>query len=427
MRSAGLILFGLSFAACVLAAKIDGIWELTITQFGDPEVHRATIETSGEKLTGQYGDIKLEGTVHADAIQFQARYPDGKPVGDFSAHMIEDVMVGTAKLTGNETATWTARRAPERPQGAPQSRRFTPRQFRREFSSQFAPVMHLYPGDSVSTSTVDSGGVDANMRRRSAGGNPLTGPFYIEGALPGDTLVVHFNRIRLNRDSAESGDSIVPSLIGPNYYKNAKGQENFDSTWRLDRERGVAVPAHPTDRLKNFAVKIEPMLGCVGVAPDGDQALHSGQLGSFGGNMDYNQIREGTTVYLPVFQDGALLFMGDGHAAQGDGELTGDALETSMEFEFTVDVIQEKSIGGPRAENADYLMAIGIGGSLEQALQRATTDMARWLESDLKLNSTESAMLLGFAIKYDVADLVGTQVSIVAKIPKSVVAQLKKQ
>jgi acetamidase/formamidase len=143
--------------------------------------------------------------------------------------------------------------------------------------------------------------------------------------------------------------------------------------------------------------------------------------------MDYNQIREGTTVYLPVFQEGALLFMGDGHAAQGDGELTGDALETSMEFEFTVDVIREKSIGTPRAENADYLMSIGIAGSLDQALQRATTDMARWLESDLKLNSTESAMLLGFALKYDVADLVGTQVSIVAKIPKAVIAQLKRE
>ena len=135
MRSAGLILFGLSFAACGFAAKIDGVWELTITQFGDPEVHRATLETSGEKLTGGYGDIKLEGTVRGDAVQFQARYPDGKPIGDFWAQMIEDVMVGTAKLTGNESAAWTARRALERPKGAPQSRRFTPRQFRRQFSS----------------------------------------------------------------------------------------------------------------------------------------------------------------------------------------------------------------------------------------------------------------------------------------------------
>ena len=90
-------------------------------------------------------------------------------------------------------------------------------------------------------------------------------------------------------------------------------------------------------------------------------------------------------------------------------------------------MISEKSIGGPRAENAEYLMAIGIGGSLDQALQRATTEMARWLEGDYKLNSTESAMILGFAVKYDVADLVGAQVSIVAKIPKTALAQLKRQ
>ena len=143
--------------------------------------------------------------------------------------------------------------------------------------------------------------------------------------------------------------------------------------------------------------------------------------------MDYKGLNSGVKLMLQVNEPGALLFMGDGHAAQGDGELTGDALETSMEFEFTVDVIPEKSIGTPRAENAEYLMAIGIGGSLDQALQRATTEMARWLEGDYKLNSTESAMILGFAVKYDVADLVGAQVSIVAKIPKNALAQLKRQ
>src|SRR5262249_58017615 len=106
---------------------------------------------------------------------------------------------------------------------------------------------------------------------------------------------------------------------------------------------------------------LRPMLGCIGVAPPRKQALATGELGSFGGNLDYNEVREGTTVYLPVFQPGALLFMGDGHAAQGDGELTGDALETSMEMEFGVDVLQGQSTSGPRAENDEDLMALGIG------------------------------------------------------------------
>jgi acetamidase/formamidase len=167
------------------------------------------------------------------------------------------------------------------------------------------------------------------------------------------------------------------------------------------------------------------MLGCVAVAPAGTESISTRDSGSYGGNMDYNQIQEGTTVYLPVNHPGALLLVGDGHAAQGDGELTGDALETSMDIEFTVDVIPGKSIGMPYAENAEYLMMIGIGGSLDQALQRATSAMARWLEREYKLNSNEAAVVMGFALKYDIADLVGTQVSIVAKLPKTTLAQLK--
>jgi acetamidase/formamidase len=142
--------------------------------------------------------------------------------------------------------------------------------------------------------------------------------------------------------------------------------------------------------------------------------------------MDYNQIREGTTLYLPVAHPGALLFLGDGHAAQGDGELTGDALETSMDFEFTVDLIHDRNFGHPLAETAEFLISIGIGGSLDQALQQATSGMVRWLERDYKLGPSESAMLLGFAVKYDVVDLVGTQVSVAAKLPKTTLGQLAK-
>ena len=171
--------------------------------------------------------------------------------------------------------------------------------------------------------------------RRSLGGNPETGPFYVDGAMPGDTLVVKFSRIRLNRDSAGSGDRIVAGAVDPWYFREAKFDDKFDSNWKLDREGGTATLAKPTDRLKNFKVALRPMLGCVGVAPPQKQALHGrAGWGSWGGNMDYNGLREGVTVYLPVFQEGAILFVGDGHAVQGDGELNGDALETSMDVEF---------------------------------------------------------------------------------------------
>jgi amidase len=166
------------------------------------------------------------------------------------------------------------------------------------------------------------------------------------------------------------------------------------------------------------------MVGCVAVAPPRREVITTRDSGGFGGNMDYNRIREGTAVYLPVNHPGALLFIGDGHAAQGDGELTGDALETSMDIEFTVDLIRGRSAGPPFAEDAQYWMMIGIAGSLDEALRRATTRAARYLELEHGLNSIEAAVVLGFALEYDIADLGGTQVSVVAKLPKKTLAQL---
>src|SRR5262249_40515941 len=139
------------------------------------------------------------------------------------------------------------------------------------------------------------------------GGNPLTGPFYIDGAFPGDTLVVKLNRLRLNGTLAHSGTQISGSALGPYYLRDLKFDEKISGEWKLDTERGVATLGKPTDRLKNFQVKLRPMLGCIGVAPPQDQSYRSGWLGSWGGNMDYNQFGEGVTLYFPVYHPGALL------------------------------------------------------------------------------------------------------------------------
>ena len=168
------------------------------------------------------------------------------------------------------------------------------------------------------------------------------------------------------------------------------------------------------------------MLGCVGVAPPGGARFRSGYLASFGGNMDYNQVRQGVTVYLPVYVPGALLFVGDGHAAQGAGELTGNALETSMDIEFTVDVKPGGSPPSPRMENADYLMASGIAGSIDEAFRGATTNLVRWLEKMYGLNAAEVSSVLGTAMVYDIAEIVDPQPHVVAKVPKSALAALRK-
>jgi acetamidase/formamidase len=252
----------------------------------------------------------------------------------------------------------------------------------------------------------------------------LTGPFYVEGAVPGDTLVVHFNRIRLNRDTAISSVPIVGSALNPDYVESRKKVEGYNGDWKFDRQAGYASLQKPTEALRNYRVPLAPMLGCVGVAPARGNQFRSGYLGTFGGNMDYNQLREGVTVYLPVYVMGALLFMGDGHAAQGSGELTGNALETSMDIEFTVDVKPGESVPGPRMENDQYLMASGIAGSLDDAFRRATTSLSRWLEKKHGLNAAEVSSVLGSSVVYDVAEVVDPQIHVVAKIAKGALADL---
>jgi amidase len=244
--------------------------------------------------------------------------------------------------------------------------------------------------------------------------------------LPGDTLVIHFNRIRLNRDSAISSPLIVNGALDSDYVEERKKVENYNADWKLDRSSGFASLQKPTDTMQNYKVPLAPMLGCVGVAPSGGTRYRSGHLGRFGGNMDYNQLREGVTVYLRVNTPGALLFVGDGHAVQGAGELTGNALETSMDVEFTVDLTRGNAPDGPRFENSEYLMASGIAGSLDEAFRNATTNLARWLQKTYNLNAAEVSSVLGTSMVYDIAEVVDPQVHVVAKVPKSVLSAFRR-
>jgi amidase len=420
----------LSFpAAWAQPSSLVGEWEMTMLRFdgASKDYTRLTVETQGDKIVGTTArGLKLEMALHGSDVDIRVSDKDGKPQGTLTGHIVGTTLSGGGTLSdGKDQFRWTAKRPSAVPAGGPRTLQFTPEKFHNYFASNIAPVMHIFPKDTVETKSVDAGGTDEHGVRRSPGGNPLTGPFYVEGAMPGDTLAVRINRLRLNRDSAGSGDSVVASALNPYYYHDLKFDEKFSSEWKLDRESGVARLAKPTERLKNFQVKLRPMLGCIGVAPPQDQAFRSGYLGPWGGNMDYNEFREGVTLYLPVFQPGALLFLGDGHAAQGDGELTGDALETSTEYSFTVDVIRNKRSSGPRAENEEFRMASGIANSLPEALQQATTNLSQWLAEDFKLDPNEIGIVLGSSIRYDVAEVVDPMVHIVAKIAKGTLEGLK--
>ena len=171
-------------------------------------------------------------------------------------------------------------------------------------------------------------------------------------------------------------------------------------------------------RPAGIEVPLRPMLGCVAVAPARKEAVATSTPGAFGGNMDYNGIVVGTTLMLPVSEPGALLFVGDGHARQGDGEVVGNALEVSMHVEFTVDLLKDQKIGWPRLESDEHLMTIGSARPLLQALQHATTELQRWLMSDHGFDERGSSLLLGHAMEYDIANVVDPHFTVVAKIRK---------
>lgn len=286
------------------------------------------------------------------------------------------------------------------------------------------PALRIFPGDTVSTWTSDAGGIDANGIRHR-GGDSAVGPFYIEGALPGDTLVVRFLKIRTNRSSARQGTRINPHAMTAAYLLSAKYDPDFSGEWNLIPEKGIATLANPSEHLKNYTVPLKAMLGCVSVAPPGEEQYRGGDLGPFGGNLDYNGNIEGTSIYLPVYHPGALFGIGDGHAAMGDGEVTGSALETSMNVRFSVDVIRDGASAQPRAEMEDYLISFGVSGSVPELIQIATSQLATWIKRDYKLNDNEVAILFGAALKYDVTELVDAQYDVVAKIPKNILASMK--
>ena len=419
----------ISFCLCAgllsaQSASLTGDWVNVLSHFDQKGYSRMALAENAGKLSGTNDDMKVTGTVLNGKVEIEAKNDRGRTI-TASGTIQGGEIRGTAHLDG-EDLEWRAYREKPRP-AASAVLNFEPKEFHRFFSGAIPPALRIFPGDTVKTWTVDAGGYAANGKRLSNGGNPETGPFYIEGALPGDALAIKLNRVRLNRDSAISSAGIAATALNPYYFGNLEKVKDFKSDWTLDRERGIARVQEPTEKLKNYTVALRPMMGCIGVAPPGDMVYRSGFLGAFGGNMDYNEMREGVTLYLPVFQPGALLFIGDGHAAQGDGELTGNALETSMDVEFTVNLVRNgaRGQGGPRLENDEYLMAMGIGGSLNEALQTATTELSKWLARDYNLNPAEVSMVLGPSMRYDIAEVVDPSVNIVAKISKKALAQLK--
>ena len=409
--------------------SLTGHWLITADFFGTSLNASMDLSQQGDKITGTFRGGKVEGTVSGNAVHFVAKDEEGNK-SECTATIQSGVLTGTFVVTSNdnqvypETHSLTARLAPLRPAGPPQRHEFTPTVFYRQFSPLNKPVLTVSPGDTIHTTTVDAGGKDEKGVARVLGGNPETGPFYIESAVPGDTLVVHIVRLKLNRDWAGSDDAIVDRGMDSGFAVKMK-DAGKSVRWHLDAARGVASPEKPGEHMARYTVPLRPMLGCMATATGLAQAPPgSGDSGGYGGNMDFNEIVEGATIYLPVSVPGAMLYFGDGHAAQGDGELNGNALETSMDVEVSVDVIPKKRLRGPRVESATHIMAMALEGSIDDAFRDATSSMAQWLAEDYKLTPSEVAQVLGTASEYKVSEVADRNAGVVIKINKERLAGL---
>jgi acetamidase/formamidase len=300
-----------------------------------------------------------------------------------------------------------------------ETHRFTPKAYYNTFSFAHPPALRIKPGDRVITTTVDSGGRDATDKQVTSGPNPQTGPFFVEGAEPGDTLVVTLNRIAPNRTAARSGSLLAPYAVDPGFLRGQAERKAPGETWIVDPAKGVARTSSAGVKPGVIEVPLVPMLGCVGTAPRNQEAIRTTTPGSFGGNMDYAGMVAGVRVMLPVYEPGALLFVGDGHARQGEGELVGTGLEISMDVEFTVDLIKKKAIGWPRLETDDAILVLGSARPLLQAVQHATTELLSWLMTDYGFDERSASLLMGQAAELEIANIVDPNFTAVAKLRKA--------
>jgi amidase len=292
---------------------------------------------------------------------------------------------------------------------------FKPDRYQRGLGN-YRPVLILENGDSVITTTVCSHGLDANRERVTPGGNPVTGPFFVAGAERGDTLSVTLERICPNRRYGYSAMVIGANVLNPDFGCTLPAQTVGE--WDVDIETWTATLVHPQISYGNLSVPLAPFLGCIGVAPDQGQTISTMTSGQHGGNMDYRGYTEGVTALFPVFTEGALFFLGDGHAAQGDGEIVGSGVEISMDVQFRIGIRKKKRSFWPRIESEHELAAIGNARPLDQAVQEATTELVRWMQAEYRMELTASSVLLGQTIRYDIGNFYNPAYTAAARIER---------
>jgi amidase len=293
------------------------------------------------------------------------------------------------------------------------------------------PVARLKPGDILDTNTLDCFGnaikKPGDTLSMSKGDNPLTGPFYIEGAEPGDTLAVKI--LDLQVDGDQGIGAFAPGF-------GALNETNY--TPMLHPPLPEKIWFYPIDHANNtatfqaldskFSVKIplHPFFGCIGVAPSGGEARSSIVPAEFGGNMDSPEASVGNTVYFAVNVPGGLLYMGDGHAAMGDGEVAGTAIEVPLHARVQVSLIKGQKINWPRFENDDAIMTVGAYRPLDDCVRIAFTELVGWIHQDYGLSELDAYELLSKVAKIHLNEMVDPNYVVVASIEKKFLPPKKK-
>src|SRR5438094_490087 len=297
----------------------------------------------------------------------------------------------------------------------------TPQSYSYVFSPYREPIARVRPGERVVIQCEDA--FESRIRSAKdvpsqalAGAkflNPQTGPIYVEGAQPGDTLAVRIEDITPTRDFAVS--CLIP-------YFGGLTSTAVTRTLQAPLEERVWIWQLKDGRLWNDELGLSlpwmPFMGTLAVAPD-LEAITTLAPGPFGGNMDVSDVCPGNTVYLPVWNDGALFFTGDTHARQGQGELCGVALEITSRVTVVFDVIKERAILWPRIESPTRLMTVGSARPMEDAARIAYAELAAWLAADYGWTLPNAYQLLTQAGGLYVGNMVDTTYSLVASVEKS--------
>lgn len=250
--------------------------------------------------------------------------------------------------------------------------------------------------------------------------NPQTGPFFIEGAEPGDTIAIHI--LKLEPARAYGVSSFGPgfgALVGTD--QTAMLGPNFpETTWRYDVDAARGIGRTTTaDGRHSWEVPLAPFLGCLGVAPAGGEARTSIVPGPFGGNMDCPDVRAGNTAFLGVNVPGALLSFGDGHYAMGEGEIMGAAIEGAMNVEIYVELLKKRATPVPRIENADEIMFVGSGRPLEDAARVAFKAMVGWVQHTAGMSELDAYQFVSQNSRAPIIQIVDPEYTVLVKIVKS--------